>query len=89
MHLLYFDNTFMEEKKAEISNYLRSTVSPFVTPLMEELVKKRPADLLLFAKKYVEQLIGTCPLTQKCATPRRPSTVKASTARQSQTITSN
>lgn len=49
----------MEEKKAEISNYLRTTVSPFVTPLMEELVKKRPGDILIFTKKYVESLIGT------------------------------
>lgn len=49
----------MEEKKAEISNYLRTTVSPFVTPLMEELVKKRPGDLLMYTKKYIEKLIGT------------------------------
>jgi len=48
----------MEEKKAEISAYLRSTVSPFITPLMEELVKKRPADLLAFTKQYVDKLIS-------------------------------
>ena len=56
-------NLFMEEKKAEISNYLRTTVSPFVTPLMEELVKKRPGDILLFTKKYVEGLICNIHLT--------------------------
>ena len=48
----------MEEKKAEISAYLRSTVSPFITPLMEELAKRRPADLLQFTKDYVCNLIG-------------------------------
>jgi hypothetical protein len=48
----------MEEKKAEISAYLRSTVSPFITPLMEELVKKRPGDLLVYTKLYVEKLIS-------------------------------
>lgn len=51
----------MEEKKAEISAYLRSTVSPFITPLMEELVKKRPSDLLDFTRTYVTKLIGTSP----------------------------
>lgn len=49
----------MEEKKAEISAYLRTTVSPFITPLMEELVKKRPTDLLTFTKSYAEKLIST------------------------------
>jgi len=48
----------MEEKKAEISAYLRSTVSPFITPLMEELAKTRPTDLLQFTKDYVCNLIG-------------------------------
>jgi len=48
----------MEEKKAEISAYLRTTVSPFITPLMEELVKKRPGDLLAYTKLYVEKLIS-------------------------------
>ncbi len=48
----------MEEKKAEISAYLRSTVTPFVTPLMEEIVKKRPSDLLQFTKAYIAKLIG-------------------------------
>lgn len=32
----------MEEKKANIAKYLKTVVSPFVTPLMEELVNKRP-----------------------------------------------
>lgn len=49
----------MEEKKAEIAAYLRTTVSPFITPLMEELVKKRPKDLLAYTKTYVERLMGT------------------------------
>lgn len=49
----------MEEKKAWISAYLRTTVSPFITPLMEELVKKRPSDLLEFTQAYVAKLIGT------------------------------
>ena len=44
----------MEEKKTELANYLRTKVSPFVTPMMEEMAKKRPDDLLQFAKKYVE-----------------------------------
>jgi len=48
----------MEEKKAEISAYLRSTVSPFITPLMEELAKRRPTDLLQFTKDYVCSMIG-------------------------------
>lgn len=48
----------MEEKKAEISSYLRNTVSPFITPLMEELAKRRPTDLLQFTKDYVCNMIG-------------------------------
>lgn len=47
-----------EEKKAEISKYLRGTVSPFITPLMEQLVKQRPSDLLEFTKTYVEKLMS-------------------------------
>ena len=35
----------MEEKKTEIKEYLRTVVTPFLTPLMEEIVRERPSDL--------------------------------------------
>ena len=54
----------MEEKKAEISRYLRTHVSGIITPLMEEIVKKRPADIMLFVKQYAEKMIGTFFLNQ-------------------------
>ena len=43
----------MEEKKTELANYLRTKVSPFITPLMEEMARKKPDDLAEFTKKYV------------------------------------
>lgn len=47
----------MEEKKTELANYLRTKVSPFITPLMEQMAKTKPDDLAEFTKKYVEDLI--------------------------------
>lgn len=46
-----------EKKKSEIANYLKTRVSPFVTPMMEEMAKKQPEDILEFAKKYIEGMI--------------------------------
>ena len=54
----------MEEKKAEISRYLRTHVSCILTPLMEKIVKKRPDDILVFVKEYAEKMIGTFFLNQ-------------------------
>jgi len=62
----------MEEKKAEISAYLRSTVSPFITPLMEELAKTRPTDLLQFTKDYVCNLIGKLMIIQRREKIKQP-----------------
>ena len=47
----------MEEKKTEIKDYLRTVVTPFLTPLMEEMVKERPTNLAEYTQGYIAKLI--------------------------------
>lgn len=42
----------MEEKKNEISTYLRNKVSPFISALMDEISRKRPEDIAKFTRDY-------------------------------------
>lgn len=47
----------MEEKKVDIKNYLRNVVSPFLSPLMEAMIRDRPHDLALFTQTFINNLI--------------------------------
>jgi hypothetical protein len=48
----------MEEKKAEIKNYLNSVVTPFLTPLMEEMAWKKPSNLAEFGYNYFGKILS-------------------------------
>ena len=47
----------MEEKKLEIRTYLKNVVTPFLTPLMESIVRERPTDLAEFSHAYMSKMI--------------------------------
>lgn len=43
------------DKREEIRNYLKDTVNPVIEPLVKEIIKKRPADLIKFIFDYANQ----------------------------------
>ena len=56
--LMFHINYQMEEKKAEIKNYLNSVVTPFLTPLMEEMAWKKPSNLAEFGYNYFGKILS-------------------------------
>lgn len=38
----------MEEKRKEVREYLEGKVNPIIRPLVEEIVRKRPSNILAY-----------------------------------------
>lgn len=46
------------DKREEIRNYLKDTVNPVIEPLVKEIIKKRPTDLMKFIADYANLKIS-------------------------------
>jgi hypothetical protein len=45
----------MAEKKEEIKRYLQEQVNPVIKPLLEQLSKERPSNIMQFILNYAQQ----------------------------------
>lgn len=50
--IFYF---YMAEKKEEIKHYLQEHVNPILKPLLEQLSKERPPNIMQFILNYAQQ----------------------------------
>ena len=47
-----------ESKRKEIKSYIDSQVDPIIRPLVEEIVRKRPSNIVSFINEYSFKLIS-------------------------------
>ena len=43
----------MEDLKKEVKDYLKNEVDPIIKPLIDELVKRKPKDIVSYIQDYV------------------------------------
>lgn len=48
----------MEEKLKQIQSYLQSTANPIVQPMLEQMAKERPNNVLSWIQLYVNKKIS-------------------------------
>lgn len=48
----------MEEKRKEVREYLESKVNPIIRPLVEEIVRKRPGNIVAFMNEYTHRMMS-------------------------------
>jgi hypothetical protein len=49
----------MEELKKEVKDYLSCEVNPVIKPLIDELIRKKPSNVVAFIHEYTFKLMGS------------------------------